>query len=388
MTRAVNRGECGPQRPEARWVGLPANHANEGKQAPVVTMRDVARAAGVSQAAVSYAFSRPEKLSAAQRERVLQIAEELGYAGPHSAGRTLRTGQVGALGLMVTDSLPYAFDDPATAALLRGIAEVGEVSETALTLLPCPLESERLTQNSGVLLRGLVDGFLAYALPEGHPAVETVLRRRLPVVVIDGPNPGGLPWVGIEDRAAARSAAAHLLALDHRSVGILVDRLVPDGYRGPVAPARQREARDRVMKERLAGYAAAFRAAGLPWREVTVIEAGGFDETASLAAAETLLEEAGPITAVLAGTDVLALAAMRTARSRGLRVPEDLSVIGFDDLPGAAGAQLTTVRQPLTEKGRSATRLLLDVIAGAEPKEILLPTELVVRATTARPGHG
>lgn len=231
----------------------------------MVTMRDVARAAGVSQAAVSYAFSRPEKLSAAQRERVLQIAEELGYTGPHSVGRTLRTGQVGALGLMVTDSLPYAFDDPATAALLRGIAEVGEVSETALTLLPCPLESERLTQNSGVLLRGLVDGFLAYALPEGHPAVETVLRRRLPVVVIDGPNPGGLPWVGIEDRAAARSAAAHLLALDHRSVGILVDRLVPDGYRGPVTPARQRAARDRVMKERLAGYAAAFRAAGLPW---------------------------------------------------------------------------------------------------------------------------
>lgn len=86
----------------------------------MVTMRDVARAAGVSQAAVSYAFSRPEKLSAAQRERVLQIAEELGYTGPHSVGRTLRTGQVGALGLMVTDSLPYAFDDPATAALLRG----------------------------------------------------------------------------------------------------------------------------------------------------------------------------------------------------------------------------------------------------------------------------
>ncbi|WP_406140339.1 LacI family DNA-binding transcriptional regulator [Streptomyces sp. NBC_01089] len=350
-------------------------------------MRDVARAAGVSQAAISYAFSRPEKLSAPQRERILQIADELGYAGPHSVGRTLRTGQVGALGLMVTDSLPYAFDDPATAALLRGIAEVGEVSETALTLLPCPLESERLTRSSGVLLRGLVDGFLAYALPDGHPAVETVLRRRLPVVVIDGPNPGGLPWVGIEDRAAARSAAAHLLALGHRSVGVLVDRLVPDGYSGPVAPARQRAARDRVMKERLAGYAAAFRAAGLPWEEATVIEAGGFHETASLAAAETLLET-GPLTAVLAGTDVLALAAMRAAGSRGLRVPEDLSVIGFDDLPGAAGAQLTTVRQPLVEKGRRATQLLLDVIAGAEPKEILLPTELVVRATTARPGHG
>ncbi|MFE6158732.1 LacI family DNA-binding transcriptional regulator [Streptomyces sp. NPDC056486] len=347
-------------------------------------MRDVAQAAGVSQAAISYAYNRPEKLSAAQRERIFQVADQLGYAGPHSAGRTLRTGQVGAIGLMITDSLPYAFDDPATSALLKGISEAGEVAETALTLLPCPLESDQLAQRSGVLLRGLVDGFLAYAMPEGHPAVETVLRRELPVVIIDGPNPGGLAWVGIQDREAARQAAAHLLALGHRSIGILVDRLVPDGYSGPVSPTRRRQARDRVMKERLAGYAAAFRAAGVPWGSATIIEAGGFHESASLSAARTLLGSE-PVTAVLAATDVLALATMSTARDRGLRIPDDLSVVGFDDLPAAAGAQLTTVHQPLVDKGRRATQLLLEVIEGGQPREICLPTELVVRETTAQP---
>nr|WSZ96540.1 LacI family DNA-binding transcriptional regulator [Streptomyces sp. NBC_00857] len=349
-------------------------------------MRDVAQAAGVSQAAISYAYNRPEKLSAAQRERILQVADQLGYVGPHSAGRTLRTGQVGAIGLMITDSLPYAFDDPATSALLKGISEAGEVAETALTLLPCPLESDQLAQRSGVLLRGLVDGFLAYAMPEGHPAVETVLRRGLPVAVIDGPNPGGLAWIGIRDREAARSVAAHVLGLGHRSVGILVDRLVPDGHSGPVSPARRRQARDRVMRERLAGFAAAFRASGVPCGAATVIEAGGFDEAASVSAAEALLD-AGPVTAVLAATDVLALAMMGVARSRGLSIPGDLSVTGFDDLPAAAGAQLTTVRQPLVDKGRQATQLLLDVIEGGEPREICLPTELVVRGTTAPPGR-
>lgn len=351
----------------------------------MVTMRDVAQAAGVSQAAVSYAYNRPGKLSEAQRDRIFQVAEELGYIGPHATGRSLRTGLVGALGLMITDSLPYAFDDPATAALLKGISEVGELSEVALTLLPCPLESDRMAQGSGVLLRGLVDGFLAYAMPEGHPAVETVLRRRLPVVIIDGPNPGGLPRVGIRDREAAREAASHVLSLGHRSVGILVDRLLPDGHSGLVTPARRRQARDLVMKERLAGYAAAFRSAGIPWSSATIVEAGGFHEAASLAAAESLLG-GEPVTAVLAATDVLALATIGAARRRGLRIPQGLSVIGFDDLPVAAAADLSTVRQPLVEKGRQAARLLLGVIGGEEPREIVLPTELVVRATTAPPG--
>jgi len=350
-------------------------------------MRDIAQAAGVSQAAVSYAYNRPGKLSEAQRERIFQVAEELGYIGPHATGRSLRTGQVGALGLMITDSLPYAFDDPATAALLKGIAEVGELSEVALTLLPCPLESDRMAQGSGVLLRGLVDGFLAYAMPEGHPAVETVLRRHLPVVIIDGPNPGGLPRVGIRDREAAREAASHVLSLGHRSVGILVDRLLPDGHSGPVTPARRRQARDLVMKERLAGYAAAFRSAGIPWSSATTIEAGGFHEVASQAAAESLLDLGQPMTAVLAATDVLALATIGAAGRRGLRIPQDLSVIGFDDLPTAAAAELSTVRQPLVDKGRQAARLLLNVIEGEAPREIVLPTELVVRATTAPPGR-
>ena len=344
----------------------------------MTTMHDVARAAGVSQAAVSYAYNQPHKLSAARRAHIFQVAAELGYAGPNPAGRNLRTGQVGALGLMITDSLRYAFDDPATSQLLKGISEVGELAEVALTLLPCPLESTRVAEGSGVLVRGAVDGFLAYAMPEGHPGMQTAMSRRLPIVVIDGPNPGGLPRVGIRDREAAKEIAEHVLSLGHRRVGFLVDRLVPDGKGGRVDAARTRAARDHVMKERLAGYASACRKHRVPWSSAVVVEAGGFDYELSRTAVETLLD-AGPVTAVVAASDLLALAAIDVAQERGLRVPEDLSVVGFDDIPAARAAGLTTVRQPLVGKGREAAQLLLDIIGGGAGREITLPTELVVR---------
>jgi DNA-binding LacI/PurR family transcriptional regulator len=351
----------------------------------VVTMHDVARAAGVSQAAVSYAFNRPDRLSNARREHILKIATAIGYAGPDPAGRSLRTGQAGALGLMITDSLRDAFDDPATALLLRGISEVGELAEVALTLLPFPLESQKIAQGSGVLLRGAVDGFLAYALPEGHPGMERVLSRKLPVVLVDGTPDTGLPRVGIPDRNAARQLATQVLAHGHRRVGVLVDRLIPDGRAGVASAARIIGARDRVMSERLIGYAAAFEDHGdLDWSSATVVEAGGVDHAVSLRAAETLLEAAA-VTAVIAGTDVLALATIEVAQRRGLTVPDDLSVVGFDDIPAAEAAGLTTVRQPLVDKGRQAARLLLEIIDGGPSREILLPVEYVRRASLARP---
>ena len=344
-------------------------------------MREVARAAGVSQAAVSYAYNRPGKLSEQQRSRIFRIAAEMGYVGPNPAGRILRTGEIGALGLMVTDSLAYAFDDPATALLLKGISEVGELAEVALTLLPFPLTSDPAARGAGVLLRGLVDGFLIYAMPEGHPAVEIALSRQLPVVVIDAPVIEGQPWVGIKDRQAAEEIASHVLALGHREVGVLVNRLVPDGYAGVVSTSRMRSARDQVMKARLAGYAAAFRRAGVAWKTATIIEAGGFNYQRSRAAAEALLSTR-PVTAIIAATDVLALAAIDVTTERGLHVPEDLSVVGFDDLPAAAGARLTTMRQPLVDKGREAARLLLDVLGGAPLRNVTLPTRLIVREST------
>jgi DNA-binding LacI/PurR family transcriptional regulator len=352
-------------------------------------MNDVAQAAGVSQAAVSYAFNRPAKISAPQRERILEIAKQLGYHGPDAAGRSLRSGRVGAVGVLVMDTLAYAFSDPSNVELLRGVAEVGELADVAVTLLPSPPpppgedETSAAIREANAGLRGLVDGVIVHALPEKHRAVAAVVSRSIPIVVVDSPKLRGVSFVGLDDEAAAHSAARHVLGLGHTRIGILVDRLRPDGYAGQVDSARLRRALDKVPRDRVRGYLRAAEEHGIAAEDVPVIEAGGFRADLYLDAARTLLEQ-HDVTAVLAMSDVLAIAVLDVARDLGRAVPQELSVIGFDDAPDAESHGLTTIRQPLAEKGRVAAQLLLDLIETGKRRSVILPTELVVRSTTAR----
>lgn len=351
-------------------------------------MKDVASAAGVSLATVSNAYRRPHKLSERQRERVLQVATDLGYTGPHPGASSLRSGSANAIGLMITDWLPYAFEDPATVLLMRGIAQAGQVAQMSLTLLPVggevPTGHAADAELWPSVRQSLVDGFLIYSVPDDHPAVATALRRQLPVVTIDAPSLPDVAFVGIDDENAARTEAEHLLALGHTRIGVLVDRLRPDGRSGPASQARVRKAVDGVARARLTGYAKAFRAAGVPWAPAPIVEAGGFLEPEARRAAHRLLEDRG-LTAVLATTDLLALAAMDELEARDARVPEEVSVIGFDDLPAAELRGLTTIAQPHVEKGRRAAESLIRLVNGEVAGRVILPTQLRLRATTAPP---
>jgi DNA-binding LacI/PurR family transcriptional regulator len=356
--------------------------------ARVATLKDVAAAAGVSRTTVSNAYNRPGKLSAAVRERVLAAARELGYPGPDPVARGLRTGRVGALGVLLAEALTFAFDDPAAVLLLSGVAEVGQLADVGLSLLPAPPERPTgAATATQAVMRSAVDGFLVYHLPDDHPSVPALLARRLPTVVVDGPDLEGIPFVGVDDRGGARQAAEHLLALGHRRIGVLVDRIAADAYRGPVDHARLGTAGFRAGHLRLAGYADALRAAGLAWQAVPVQECGVPDRASGHAGASALLDRAPELTAILATTDLLARGAIQAARERDLPVPEALSVVGFDDLPDTARAGLTTVHQPLADKGRIAARLLLRALDGAATPDshVELPTRLVVRGSTAPP---
>ena len=359
-----------------------------GKEFALVTMKDVAIAAGVSMASVSNAYNRPHKLSASQREHVLRIAKDLGYNGPHPGASLLRTGSSGAFGLMITDWLPYAFEDPATILLMQGIAQAGQVAQMSLSLLPVggaiPTDGSAADDMWPAVQRSLVDGFLLYSLPDDHPAVTSALRRRLPVVCIDAPDLPDVPFVGIDDEGAARLAAEHLLELGHTRIGILVDRLRPDAVSGIASQARVRRATDGVARARLKGYASAFKAAGVPVRDIPVVEAGGFLAAEAAQAATTLLDRYD-VTAVLATTDVLALAALDELEAKGISVPDQVSVIGFDDLPAAAARGVTTIAQPHVEKGRRAAEMLLQLLDDQVVGRVTLPTGLCVRTTTAPP---
>ncbi|MCX5464442.1 LacI family DNA-binding transcriptional regulator [Alcaligenes parafaecalis] len=360
----------------------------------MVSMKDVAKAAGVSQPAVSYAYSGSSKISPAVREHIFEVAQSLGYPGPNLRAGSLRSGRVGAIGLIVMDQLSYACADPWAMALLQGISSVNELSNVALTLFP--MNNQRLIADGGsasnLAVRGLVDGLIISTLPEDHPTVRSIVQQKIPLVVVDSPRLPHAHYVGIDDRSAAKEQVKHLLALGHRRLGIMVERLRPDGHRGLVDQKRFEQSNEMIARERLAGYIDAAQEAGIEFKDLQIVEAGGFDSVSGQGAAETLLLKQD-VTGIIASSDVMALACLTVAKKLGIRVPEDISIIGFDDIPEAARQDLTTIRQPLVEKGVCAAKFLIEMLddphgsADQPPKCKIFPTRLIVRNSTAAPPH-
>ena len=353
---------------------------------PRVTLQTVADEVGVSKMTVSNAYARPDQLRPDLRRSILAAAERLGYPGPHATARSLSRGRTGAVGVVLTETLGYAFEDPYAVAFLRGLAlglaPTGPEDGFGLLLVPTPPGRAAESAVAGAA----VDGFCLFSLSDGHPALLAALRRGLPTVLVDEPGNDTLPFVGVDDRGAARAAAEHLLALGHRRLGVVVDRLVHDDRHGFVDPARLASATYPANRERVAGVRDAVAVAGLAPKQVVVVEVPPNSRASGRRAAGLLLDRPDPCTAVVAASDVLALGVLDVARDRGIG-PDRLSVTGFDDIAAAADHGLTTVRQPSVGKGEAAARLLRQVIAGAADTAtpVLLPTELVVRTSTAPP---
>lgn len=350
----------------------------------MVTMKDVAKAAGVSQASVSYAYSGSPRVSEAQRTHIFGVATELGYTGPNIAGSFLRSGRIGAVGVLLPGPLASAVEDPSTALLLKGIVEVGELADVALTLLPVPRVNAADPASRPAtpsVLRGLVDGVVMHCLPNEHPMVEAIRSRGLPAVAIDSPRLPQLPYVTVDHRRGGADQMDHLLAQGHRRIGIITDRLGTEHLPGCRSLARMPLVDETYLSERFAGFRDAIQARGAPHPEVSVIEAADIDLTRGMAAAAELIACARP-TAIIATSDVHAVAALKVLRQQQISVPEQISVIGFDDAPIADLLGLTTIRQPLEDKGKTAAEMLLDVIAGRPRRRSVKPIELVVREST------
>jgi DNA-binding LacI/PurR family transcriptional regulator len=350
-----------------------------------VTIVDIAAALGVTPATVSNAFNRPDQLSPALRERVLETATRLGYLGPDAAARSMRRGRLRAIGVLYTDRLSYAFADPAFVLFLEGLALAAENAALGMTLIPGAPKAHRDPAAVGA---AVVDGFVVYSMADDDPLVAAAAARRLPMVLVDSPRLPGVPYVGIDDEGAARAAAELLLALGHRRFGVVSGELRLDRRAGPADLERQASATYGVNRARLRGYAAALATAGVDWAGVAVEEAPEGLEGEAREAATRLLARVPRPTALLAMSDRLARGAIEGAREAGWAVPADLSVVGVDDDPGAARTvpALTTVRQPHVAKGRAAGELLVAQLEGRRPEDPrLLSTELVVRGTTAPP---
>jgi DNA-binding LacI/PurR family transcriptional regulator len=348
-----------------------------------VTLKSLARQLGVSAMTVSNAFNRPEELSADLRERILFTAANAGYHGPRPSGRMLRTGLASAIALFNPDPIPHLFEDPYALAFMTGISEICEKRQYGLTVLPPVQDISRITAIEKVA----VDGFILYAIPDHSSIIKRILGRQLPTVTVDMGKLPEVAAVGIDNRDAARRIAGHVLELGHRQITILSLEMLPDGFSGLVNGDRVKRCRASVTQQRLLGYTDALKEAGIDPASVPVYEIRINDDAeAAYWTKQFLNRKRGRPTAIFSMSDRMAFGALRAATQLGLKVPRDLSIIGFDDIPQAAGSTpgLTTIRQPSRAKGQMAAAIVVgDLPYSTEVRQ--LQTELIVRESVAAP---
>lgn len=320
------------------------------------TIADVAREAGVATSTASVVFSGKANVAAATRERVLAAAADLGYAGPDPRAASLRRGRSGIVAVVLEGHLRAAFLDPVTTAMMDGLTDgLADLSAGILLMRDEPGEEGAAITNAPV------DAFVLIGCSGRTKAsLEVVLSRGLPVVVIEGDAGEGIPRITLDNVAASADVAQHVYDLGHRDVALVTLSLDSERERALVTPERVEEATVDVSVHRLEGMRQVFPDAP------AISASGSFIDEGVLVGRMLLTDPATRPTAVLAQSDLLAVGVIRAAEELGLRVPEDLSVAGFDgiEVDGLGDLTLTTSVQPAVEKGRAAGEQIARMLRG------------------------
>lgn len=344
--------------------------------APRPTLAAVAARAGVSPSTASLVFSGAGPVAPATRLRVLDAAAELDYAGPDPTARSLRRGRSGVVGVVIEDRLAEAFRDPINLALLDGIGEGFGDERVGLLVLPLAghvdVDLAASPMDAAILLGCSLD--IA-------ASVEALRRRRIPIIAIEAEPMEGVVAIDLDNREASRRGAEHLRELGHGEVAVITLPLDRERTPGPLDLERLGSSSAFTALERLAGVREVFPAAA-------GLSAAGSSIEAGREAGRALLAGAGARpSAIVAQSDLLAVGVLRAAEELGMRVPEELSVLGFDGirLDGATPHALTTLVQPAVEKGRRAAAAVLAALRGHEVAPVSLRSELRLGTTTAAP---
>lgn len=356
------------------------NHVETGYQSTMssspsrLTLNDVARHAGVSRGTVSNVFTHPERVRAEVRQRVEAVAREIGYAGPDPRGRLLRAGTFNALGFVVPGvyGLVHSIESPYGRELLLGIAEACDTASLSLTLI-----DGKPDQVDAAIRNALIDGLIV-GNSGNLKIVDHARQRGLPVAMIDiGAGPD-IPSAGVDAFIGAEMAARHLVQLGHKRFAIVsVRRNQGPPIIHPAGAGRALQNACALDREKIRGYASGLAAAGIDIDSAPIIEAVPWEP--EIAAA--VLAAAPKATGLLVMADRQASTLLADFKRRHIRVPEEISVVGFDGVAESAmtSPPLTTISQATREKGRLAVALLIE---GGAPRQISLPVRLVVRGSS------
>ncbi len=331
-----------------------------------VTIVEVARRGGVSLGTVSRVINNDVHVAPETRERVSKVMQEMGYVANRQA-RSLRGSKTNVIGVLVPDLGTGYIGE-----IMHGIDTELGVAQFDLMLFTTHRTAIKEANYVANMVRGMVDGLLL-VLPR-NPAdyTGTLTHRKFPFVLIDHQgNSDPCPAVGATNWQGAYNATDYLIKLGHTRIGFITGSMDLG-----------------AATDRLDGYKAALRVNHISEDPRLVCE-GTFFQPEGYSGACALLDIDAPPTAIFASNDAMAMGAMDAVRARGLRIPEDISILGFDDVPQAALVRpaLTTVRQPLEQMGRVATQMLLDLLHDPSKHldRIELPTELIVRGSTSSP---
>lgn len=339
-----------------------------------VTINDVAKRSGVSKTSVSFAFNNPSQLSKATAKKILHISKELGYA-PHPIARSMNTGRTGVLGLLLPQDIPIILENPFFNQFMKGIGTVCNKEALSFMLVP-PVRGSMLK----AVDHAVADGFIVIGLEAKDPVVKILKQRGFPFVMVDSDPSEDITCVKVDDYKSSCTAAMHIIEHGHRRIAIVAfesgKECQWDKYTG-------------TLRWRLKGYLDSLAKIGLSLEsaEIMILECensikGGKDVLSRICRATSRP------TAILAMSDIISIGIINAAREKGIDVPKDLSVVGYDDIPEAqrVNPPLTTVHQPIVEKGKCAGELLVKVIEGKSTAEhYTLPTKLVVRNSVTSP---
>jgi LacI family transcriptional regulator len=338
-----------------------------------MNLEDIAKRAGVSRSTVSRVVNDEPYVSAKTREKVLAVIAEVGYA-PNPGARMMVTQRTHVIGVVIPQSIAVVFEDPHYfPTLLQGISEAAHKRDYATLLWLGSSDEDEERFYDRMLRNRLMDGLLVASATNHAPIIQRLVERRVPFVMVESPAvlADQISYITVDNVAAAMDAVGHLIDLGRRRIGTITGSL------------SNTDALDRVE-----GYKQALRAANLKVDKNLIVE-GHFSSRSGYLGMKALLQQ--DVDAVFAASDTTAYGAMQALVEAGVRVPEEVAVVGFDDLPRAQEVipPLTTVRQPIQQKGYQATNMLLDLIEGviAGPKHVLLPTQLVIRQSTGMPGQ-
>ncbi len=329
-----------------------------------LTLEDVARQAGVSRSTVSRVFNDQPNVRKDVRERVRNVIESTGFR-PHAAARALASQHSSTIGLVLPLSVSFFFTDPYYSHLTKGIAQACNQHNYTLALFLVDTKEDERKIFTSITRKGLLDGVLVQSGHDGdQQIIGYLVDANMPQVVIGRPfRSDNVSYVDVDNINGAFNAVTHLIREGYKRIGTIT---------GPEHSA--------VGLDRKAGYIKALIERGFEIDESMIVE-GDFTESGGYYAMKKMLS-AKP-EAVFAASDVMAMGAMRSIRENGLRIPNDIALVGFDDLPQAAlsDVPLTTVRQHVVQFGAKAFEILIDLIENGidPPRHIILETELVIR---------